>query len=296
MLKEYGFELVYASIDEFQMDIAETEPQELVKSIQNRIQETFNITASIGVAKNWLLAKLASKINKPNGIAIIRETDLTETLSKIPVEKLCGVGEKSSLVLHALGVRTCLDLYQKSANFLEKTLGKFGLNLYISLHSTDSFNQPDNEPAGPKSIGHSYTLPRASENPVFIRAWIRLLSEMVAERLRSNNLISNTVHLWLNGPEIGNFSAQKTFQQPINDGHEIYLRTVKIMAKISQKTPRIRAFGVSCSNLTPANNYPPLFKEQKRREDLIKTIDKINARYGDGSIFPAIIDLTRKMQ
>ncbi len=173
-------------------------------------------------------------------------------------------------------------------------MGKHGLNLYISLHSTDCFDSNENE-SEPKSVGHSYTLPRASKNPVFIKAWIRLLSEMVAERLRQNNLVSNTVHLWLNGPEIGNFGAQKTFQQATNDGNEIYLRALKIMAKIGLKMPAIRALGVSVSSLD-ASVYPPLFKEQKRREDLIKTIDKINSRFGDGSIYPAIIDLTKKMQ
>jgi len=294
MLKGFGFEVVYASIDEFQMDIGKTNPQELTKSIQKRIFETFNITASIGVAKNWLLAKLASKLNKPNGVAIITEANITEVLSKTPAEKLCGVGEKSSLVLQGLGVKTCLDFYEKSPNFLEKHLGKFGLNLYISLHSIDSFNQPESE-SGPKSVGHSYTLPRASKNPVFIKAWIRLLSEMVAERLRLKKLVSNTVHLWLNGPEIGNFTAQRTFQQTTSDGHEIYLRSLKIMSKIGQKTPQIRAMGVSCSGLKSAD-YLPLFKEQKRREDLIKTMDKINSRYGDGSIYPAVIELTKKMQ
>jgi len=295
MLKEYGFEVVYASIDEFQMDILDkTHPEELAKNIQNKIYETFNITASIGVAKNWLLAKLASKINKPKGTAIITEANLTETLNKTPVEKLCSVGEKSSQVLHGLGVKTCFDLYSKSPGFLEKNLGKYGLNLYISLHSTDRFDSNEKE-SETKSIGHSYTLPRASKNPVFIKAWIRLLSEMVAERLRQNNLVSNTVHLWLNGPEIGNFGAQKTFQQATNDGNEIYLRALKIMAKIGLKMPAIRALGVSVSSLD-ASVYPPLFKEQKRREDLIKTIDKINSRFGDGSIYPAIIDLTKKMQ
>jgi DNA polymerase-4 len=295
MLKEYGFEVIYASIDEFQMDILDKiHPEELAKSIQKKIEKTFNITASIGIAKNWLLAKLASKLNKPNGIAVINEANLIETLSKTPVEKLCGVGEKLTQVLYDLGVRTCLDLYQKSANFLEKNLGKYGLNLYVSLHSTDRFDLDEIE-SNPKSIGHSYTLPRASTNPVFIKAWIRLLSEMVAQRLRQNNFVSNTVHLWLNGPEIGNFSAQKTFQQATNDGNEVCLRAFKIMAKIGLETPKIRALGVSASSLS-ASDYPPLFKEQKRREDLIKTLDKINSRYGEGSIYPAIISLTKIMQ
>jgi len=66
------------------------------------------------------------------------------------------------------------------------------------------------------------------------------------------------------------------------------------MARIGLKMPKIRAMGViTCSNLSEAN-YPPLFKEQKRREDLLKVIDKINALWGDQTIYPAVITLTRK--
>jgi DNA polymerase-4 len=295
MLKAYGFEVVYASIDEFQMDIGdEADGQALAKTIQKQVWETFNITASVGIAKNWLLAKLASKLNKPNGIAIITEGNLIDILGKVPVEKLCGVGKSSHAILANLGVKTCLDLYQKSGDFLQGVFGKDGLNLYISLHSTDRFDTRDFDP-NPKSVGHSYTLPYASQNPGFIRAWLRLLAEMVGQRLRQKNLASNTVHLWLNGPETGNFGAQKTFQQATSDGYEIYSRCLKIMAQSGLKTPRIRALGVTCGNLA-IDSYLPLFTVQKRREGLIKAVDKINNRYGDGSIYPAVVSLTRKMQ
>jgi DNA polymerase-4 len=147
----------------------------------------------------------------------------------------------------------------------------------------------------PKSIGHSYTLPRATKTPGFIRAWIRLLSEMVAQRLRQDNLISGTVHLWLNGPEIGNFGAQKTFEIPTNDGQEIYSRSLKIMARAGLKEPRIRALGVTCGSLRTAQ-AGALFEEIKRREVLLATMDKINSRFGDSTIYPAQITLTRKFQ
>jgi len=305
MLKVYGFEVVYASIDEFQMDIGdEADGQALAKTIQKQVRETFNITASVGIAKNWLLAKLASKLNKPNGIAIITEGNLIDVLGKVPVEKLCGIGKSSQEILHNLGVKTCLDLYQKSGDFLQRIFGKYGINLYLSLHSTDRFDTRDFDP-NPKSVGHSYTLPYASQNPGFIRAWIRLLAEMVGQRLRQKNLASNTVHLWLNCPETGNFGAQKTFQQATSDGYEIYQRCLKIMAQSGLKTPRtkipgvfmprIRALGVTCGNLA-FDSYLPLFTVQKRREELIKAMDKINNRYGDGSIYPAVVSLTKKMQ
>ena len=295
LLKGYGYEVCYASIDEFQMDIQDTpNPEALAFEIQKRIQETFKITASIGVTKNSLLAKLASKINKPNGIAIITEKNLNQTLAKIPLEKLSGIGPKTSLILAGLGMKNCLDLYQKSAQFLEQIFGKDGINLYVSLHSSERFETQEIEEK-PKSVGHSYTFPRTSENTGFINAWVRLLSEMVARRLREQNLACRTVYLWLNSPEIGFFGAQDTLKQAINDGYEIYCRCLKIRAKISQKWPKIRALGVTCSNLSKSQ-YSALLREQKRREELLKAIDQINTRHGDHTIYPAIISLSRKMR
>jgi DNA polymerase-4 len=293
MLKSYGFLVEYVSIDEFQLDIpAETEPHALARDIQKQIQQAFNITASIGVAKNCLLAKLASKLNKPNGIAILDDGNLSQILGKTPVEKLCGVGKASAALLHNLNIQTCLDLYQKSPAFLEQIFGKNGLNLYVSLHSAEHFDTQESD-SKPKSVGHSYTLPMASKNPVFIRSWLRLLSEMVAQRLRQRNLVAKTVHLWLNSPEMADLGAQQTFQQATNDGYEIYQRCLRIMSKRGPKMPGIRALGVSCSNIFE-NAYSPLLKEQKRREALINALDNINNRHGEGTIYPAVVTIARQ--
>ncbi len=295
MLQGYGFEVIYASIDEFRMDIDdEPDPINLTQHIRTRIQEAFGITASIGIAKNSLLAKLASKLNKPNGYCWLTQKNLTETLAKISVDKLCGVGEKLTLFFNALGIKTCLDLYQKTADFLKQNLGKNGLNLYQSLQEIERL-EAIAEDSKPKSIGHSYTLPRASENTGFIQAWIRLLCEMVARRLREQNLAAKTIHLWLDGPEIGHFGEQKSFQQPTDDGEEIYLICLKIMAKSVPKIPRIRALGVTGSSLFEAKSGLFLFKEQERREGLKRAQDSINSRFGEWSIYPAIINLTKKL-
>lgn len=293
MLKRFGFEVVYTSIDEFQLDIADTpNPQNLAQSIQEQIQEAFNITASIGIARNCLLAKLASKLNKPNGIFMLTTDNLEEVLAGLEVRKLCGVGEKTGLLLENLGIKTCWNLYQKSPRFLEQNLGQNGLELYLSLHSTEHFDQA-RDAEKPKSIGHSYTLPWPSENTGFIQAWLRLLSEMVGQRLRQHNLAAKTVHLWLNGPETAHFGAQRTYKEPTNDGYEIYLRALKIMAKIGQKTPKIRAIGITSSNLFRPN-YLPLLKIEKRREDLLRALDSINSKLGDWSIYPAKLILAQK--
>ena len=114
---------------------------------------------------------------------------------------------------------------------------------------------------------------------------------MVGERLRQQNLTFKTVHLWLSGPEIGGFGAQKTAKNTCNDSYEIYSRCLKIMAPIALKRPKIRALGVTVSSLNFVDS-PLLFIEEKRREALIQAFDHINSRFGEGSIYPAQVILT----
>lgn len=276
LLKQYNLPLNYASIDEFQIDLTgHPNPVSLGKEVKEQIYANFNITASVGIAKNWLLAKLASKLNKPDGLTLINEANFEAILRQTSLNKLCGMGGKNGLNLMASGLKTCWDLYLNLPEFFNNNPGKF-----------EEVNEK------PKSVSHSYTLPSHERNPQVIRAWIRVLSEMVATRLRQQNLVSTTVHLWLNGLEIGNFGAQKTYQAATSDGYEIYQRAIKIMAKLSQKNPKIRAIGVTCSNLSK-DVYQPLFNEEIRREGLIQALDRINNRFGEGSIYPAVTVLTR---
>ncbi|MFA5231172.1 MAG: DNA polymerase IV [Candidatus Omnitrophota bacterium] len=282
LLKGYELPLNYASIDEFQLDLSGytgKNPVSLGKEIKAQIYANFNISASVGIAKNWLLAKLASKLNKPDGLTLIDDANFEQVLRKASLGKLCGMGGKNGKILMARGLNTCWDLYLNLPEFFNNNPGKFE-------------ESPGKSSEKPKSISHSYTLPKFELNPQVVRAWIRLLSEMVAVRLRQQDLVSQTVHLWLDGPEIGNFEAQKTFQAQTNDGYEIYQIALKIIAKSSLKNPKIRAIGVTCSSLSE-EAYQPLLSEELRREGLIQALDRINNRFGEGVIYPAITVLTR---
>jgi len=281
LLKGYNLPLNYASIDEFQIDLAgHSNPVSLGRKIKEQIYANFNITASVGIARNWLLAKLASKLNKPDGLTLINEENFEAILRQTPLDKLCGMGGKNGANLIAGGLKTCWDLYLNLPAFFDHNPGKFDENIGLPAQK-------------PKSISHSYTLPVAQKNPQVICAWIRVLSEMVSARIRQKNLLSATVHLWLNIPEIGNFEAQKTFIEPFKDGYTIYQKAVKIMEKSTLKNPKIRAIGVTCSNLTRDLYHQPLFKEEIRKEGLIQALDRINNRFGEGSVYPAITAFTR---
>jgi len=309
LLEGYNLPLNYASIDEFQLEVSGyPDHLNLAKKIKEQIYANFNITASVGIAKTWLLAKLASKLNKPDGLTVIDDSNFEQILRQNPLDKLCGMGGKTGANFISAGMKSCWDLYLNlpgffntfdSAKIKNNHMALLSVNPEQSRRVKESYDNshklgenPGKSNEAPKSVSHSYTLPQIKINPQVIRAWIRLLSEMVASRLREQNLASSTVHLWLNGPEIGNFGAQKTHQLATNDGYEIYQRAIKIMARSRLQNPRIRAIGVTCSSLSKGS-YQPLLREEIRREGLIRALDRINNRFGEGSIHPAITDLTR---
>ena len=112
LLETYNLPLNYASIDEFQIDVAgHKNPVSLGKEIKQQIYANFNITASIGIADTWLLAKLASKLDKPDGLTLINEDNFKQVLSKASLDKLCGMGGKNGQMLMTQGLKTCWDLY-----------------------------------------------------------------------------------------------------------------------------------------------------------------------------------------
>ncbi|MFA7284027.1 MAG: hypothetical protein WC066_05755 [Candidatus Omnitrophota bacterium] len=277
ILQGYGFPLSYASIDEFQMELfGKVNPLDLGRIIKERIYADFNITASVGIAESRILAKLASKLDKPDGLSLIDASNFKDVLSRTCLDELPGMGGKTGAGLIKTGLKTCWDLYLNLPGFFKE----------------DDKN-PGKSDEGPKSVGHSYTLPDARTNPQVILAWIRLLSEMVSSRLRRQGLAGFTVAVRLAGPLIGDFCLQKTYKTPTNDGYEIYKRAVQISSKIASKTPRIRLIGITCSGLSFNAYLNPLFKEDARREGLLRALDSINNRYGDGSIYPAVTALAR---
>ncbi|MDP2939061.1 MAG: DNA polymerase IV [Candidatus Omnitrophota bacterium] len=283
------------SVDEFVLETKGLKqifgkPEEMALEIKGKIKASFGITCSIGIAKTRLLAKLASKLNKPDGLVILNEKDLPKLFKNTPVEKLCGVGQSLKLRLNSLGIETCWQLFSTPKEILFERFGKVGLWLYEAVRTNEdvpvSLLEAQNEPA--KSIGHSYTLPYELSQKQAIFSWIRLLSEMVGRRLREQNLEAKTLYLYLHNSKHQGISRQKTFSLSTFDGFEIYLRCLFIIKNSQKSLKRVRCLGISASNLFPPER-PYLFASQDRREALIFSLDKINNKFGDWMIFPASV-------
>ena len=298
ILQEYSPYVEHATIDEFDLQIDGLEPHfgsnlELGRTVKKHIREAFGLSCSIGIAPTWILAKLGSKIGKPDGLILINEANLDTLIKDLPVEKICGIGPALTAHLQSLGITTCDQLKAAPENILIDNFGRtVGHWLYAVLRTDEnlSYQKGETETDGPqKSIGHSYTLPREIGDKNVVFAWLRMLSEMVAERARKSHLTGRTISLWISSRN-ESFLRQKTYQIPTNDGWEIFVRSKAILSQKKTKILAIRAIGVNLSSLN-FDDAPPLLTEQKRREALLVAIDKINAKYGEWTLSPAILGL-----
>ncbi|HAJ56166.1 MAG TPA: DNA polymerase IV [Candidatus Omnitrophica bacterium] len=299
LLHDFSPFVEHSTIDEFDLEVDGLEPHfgsflDLGKLIKKRIREAFGLGCSVGIAPTWILAKLGTKIRKPDGLILINDANLDALLQGLPVEKICGIGPALTAHLQGLGVFNCDQLKAIPQKILINNFGRStGHWLYAVLRTYENLSYdktilaPRTQNLEPKSIGHSYTLPRETNNRETIFAWLRMLSEMVAERARNSDFTGHTVSLWLSSKN-DSLIRQRTYQLPTNDGWEIFARARAVFSQKKGHFWPIRALGVTLSGLI-FNSTPPLLTEQKRREALLGAIDHINAKYGDWTLSPAIL-------
>ena len=292
LLTGYADRMERASIDEFFLDL--TGPGGLeaaarrAAEIKARIREEFSITGSVGIAPSRTVAKMAAKARKPDGMLVVEEEGVARFLRGLPVEKVPGIGPHMKRYLNEMCIFTLGELAQAPLARLTRRFGKIGLWLYQMVRAADGDEVScwrDPSPL-PKSVGHSYTLEKDLWRRPEVEAWIRLLSEMVACRLRSYGLEARVAHLYLRGKEMF-ISQEKTFGYPTDDPEEIWERSRAILSGFPLRGA-VRGLGVSVSMLSRAEGAR-LFDADKRRRRLLSAVDAINDRFGEWSICPAVI-------
>ena len=297
LLQEYSPQLEQASVDEFYLDVGGRNKifgsyPNLGMQIKARIKKEFNITGSIGISVNRLISKIASKLKKPDGLVYLREEEIVPVLSGLPLRKIPGIGPSLAGKLNDLSLFYFSDLRKKSADFLFERFGKTGLWLYRAAHpeccGEENIGSFSEEKEQPKSVGHSYTLPNNIYTRAQIEAWLRLLCEMVAARLRRYELEASTVQIYLRSSKFDLSGKEKNFREHTNDTELIYKRALFILDRLKMPGYAIRALGVSVKNLI-RESRSFLFKGQQKRQSMLKAQDNINRRFGEWTLYPASI-------
>jgi DNA polymerase-4 len=285
------------SIDEAFLDVTGSlrifgSAERIANLIKARIRHQFGITCSIGIAPNKLLAKLASEMQKPDGLTVIRSDEVAKVLERLPVKALCGVGAKTARQLALYGIATCGDLGRFPVSVIRKRFGIVGEQLgRMGRGIDDSPVIPAEESEPVKSVGHSMTLARDIEERREILKYLLQLSEMVGRRARRYNVWGKTVTLSIRYADFDTWvGKQETLQHYINRSEDIYRAAAAILATLTLMQP-VRLLGVRISNLRYENNQLPLFPEERKKAFMVSAMDEVNDRYGDFTVtFGSLLD------
>jgi DNA polymerase-4 len=278
-----------ASIDEAYLDITESlllynSPFHIAQSIKSQIREREQLTCSIGIAPNKLLAKLGSRLKKPDGLLVIRKEEVEETLRDLPVSKLYGIGPKLTETLNSIGIFTCGQLGRFPVSVLAKRFGVIGERLHeMGLGLDDSPVVPFDEEQDAKSISHSVTLEEDTSDPSLLRKVLLQLSERVSKRMRKGGFHGKRIAITIRYSDFFTFSKQKTLPKWINSGNEIFQHAFGIFKSVPHPKT-IRLLGVGVSELKKEGYQLDLFEKPLKKDNLLKAMDRINERFGDWTL------------
>ena len=266
IFKDYTPLVELFSIDEAFLDITGSftlfnTADHIATSIKQKIKASLGLTCSIGIAPNKLLAKLASGLEKPDGLVNVTELGVSSLLEQLPVDKLCGVGPSLARALSELGITTCGQLGRASPDTLEKQFGVPGRHLTaMGQGIDDSPVVPLDEALPPQSIGHSMTLPSDISERRLLKCYLFKLSEMAARRLRKQSFLGRTLSLTIRYSDFTTFSRQRTRKHAIDNTHPIYHTVLTLLHSITLEQP-VRLLGLSIANLVSRPGQLALFEK-----------------------------------
>ncbi|HEX9078570.1 MAG TPA: DNA polymerase IV [Desulfuromonadaceae bacterium] len=297
MMRDYTPEVEVFSIDEAFMDATRSlslfgGAEKIARELKARIRHRFGITCSVGIAPNKLLAKLASDMEKPDGLTVIRPDAIPRVMERLAVKELCGIGRKTERQLALMGIRTCGELGRCSEERLTRKFGVVGMRLKeMGQGRDDSPVVPHGEDDEVKSVGHSTTLDRDIERREDILRVLLRLSEMVGRRARRYGVSGRTVSLYVRYADFfTSFGRQQTLADYVSLSDDIFRASVGILDTVRLEQP-VRLLGVTLSNLVHQGEQLSLFESERKRASATRAMDEVNSRFGDftvtfGSLLP----------
>jgi DNA polymerase-4 len=279
------------SIDEAYLDLTGTElllgdPVETARRIKTTIREREDLTASVGVAPNKLIAKIASDLRKPDGFVVVTEEEVRGFLDPLPSGRLLGVGEKTLQRLERLGLTTVGAIARCPEEVLIGHFGPHAAGLVRLARGED--DRPVSPHADPKSVSSERTFEADVDDVRELERCMLALSDSVAHRLRRAGIRARTVELKVRFDDFRTLSRSRSLQESVDSGAALYRVACEMLHDLSLAGRRVRLVGVGATNLVAGDEEVqlPLFPddslERSRRVD--RALDAIRDRFGRDAI------------
>ena len=285
------------SIDEAFLDVTDSirlfgQPGNIAKKIKQIILTETGLTISAGVAPSKFVAKIASDIDKPDGLTVVHPDDVRDFLDPLPVKKMWGVGKVSQRLLSRLNIHNFRDLRQTPVKVLEKKFGKHGVKIHLLAMGVDERDViPDHDV---KSIGHEQTFLKDIISLDTVQKELLALGNKVARRMRHKGLKGKTITLKVKYSDFVQITRSATLPKSTDDGSEIYSVACRLLKKTEVTKKPIRLLGISLSQLSclGAGTQLSLFDQDRssqERQRLNTVLDSLYEKYGDKSVVPGTL-------
>lgn len=285
ILKDFTPLVEPVSIDEAYLDITGSEAlfgnaEEIAGHIKTRIAKETGLTCSIGIAPNKFLAKVASEMHKPDGLTIISVDEVDTFLSRLPIERIPGVGKRTVEGLRHYGIKAVGDLKRFNKEQLIRWFGAFGSRLHELAHGRDDSAVVLEREI--KSLSSEETLESDTEDLAYLKHLVGSHAEKVSWRLRQEELKGRTITLKIKFEDFSEMSKGLTIAHSTDSTKIISDSATELLLDCPLKR-RVRLVGVAVSNLegTKRESQGSLFMqegEKERKTD--KALDEIRKKFG----------------
>lgn len=284
VLQEFSPVVEQASVDEAYVDATGLErlsgPIETIgRRIKERVKEQTGLTCSVGAAPIRFLAKIASDLDKPDGLSIIYPDQMAAFLRELAVGKIPGVGTKMQEGLKRFGVRKAGDLHHHSRDYWEGRLGKQGGILFDKACGIDP--TPVVPVSEAKSCSTENTFHEDTTDRKLLRKWLLAQAERVGADLRRHHYKGRTVTLKVKFADFKQITRSRSLDSATDNTDTIFKIAVQLLDEVELRRP-VRLIGVGVSNFGDKPRQLNLFEEPAAQEthELDRTVDAIRDRFG----------------
>ncbi|NLV30501.1 MAG: DNA polymerase IV [Acidobacteria bacterium] len=255
----------------------------IARKIRERVARELGLTASVGVAANKFVAKVASDLEKPDGLVVVEPGREREFLAPLAVGRLWGVGPRTEARLKALGIGTVGQLAALAPMDAARLLGDHGEHLWRLARGID--DRPVSAGPGCRSIGHEVTFEQDTADPGRLRNTLLDLSGRVARRLRAEGALARTVTLKFRQADFTTSTRRRSLAEPVDTAEAIFPVAFELMQGVFRAGMKVRLLGVTVSGLEPGSLQPTLFPPSPSRDrKLAEAEDDIARRFGARAI------------
>lgn len=292
LCEEYSPNVEPASIDEFFLDMGHLPAGpggvlETARQLQANVDRRERLTCSIGIGANKLQAKMATGLNKPNGLTFLGPGDFEATFWPRPTDALWGIGPESAAALLRLGIATIGELAVARPELLEPVFGRSARVLVHMARGEGGGRVASfREGATVRSMGHEMTLERDESRLPCLERCLLLLADKLSRRLRHDGRAGHVVTLRLRWSDRTTITRQTALPAPVDDDRSVFLAGRSLLRENLQGHA-VRLIGLNVGHLVRGGTTFPLFEEDQRRQRFLVARDRVRDRFGERTVMPA---------